>query len=93
MDIWNREEHTQIQENRILLEKASIMVSKKAYGFIGQVIDRVLQDWGLGDVQSEDGDLGCGPQGASAGDKGVSVLEYPALTRYTQQVAYRVSRY
>ena len=83
----------QIQENRILLEKASVTISKKAYGFIGQAIDRVLQDWRLKDVQSEDGDRGRGPQGASAGDKGVSVLKYPALTRYTQQVAYRVSRY
>ena len=90
MDTWNREEHKQVQENRILLERASVMISRKAYGLIGQAIEKTLQDWGLGDIQSEDGDLGRGPQGASASEKGVSVLEYPALARYTQQVAYRV---
>ena len=74
----------QIQDNRILLDKASIFISQKAYGFIGQAIERVLQDWKLGVIQSEDGDLGRGPQGASAGEKGVSVLEYQALARYTQ---------
>ena len=64
----------QIQENRILLEKASIMISQKAYGFIGQAIERTLQDWRLGAVQSEDGDFGRAPRGASAGEKGVSLL-------------------
>ncbi len=83
----------QIQENRILLEKASIMISQKAYGFIGHAIERTLQDWRLGAIQSEDGDLGRAPRGAFAGEKGVSVLEYPNLTKYTQQVASRVSRY
>jgi hypothetical protein len=63
----------QIQENRLLLEKASVIISQKAYGFIGQAIERTLQDWRLGDIQSEDGDLGRGPRGASAGEKGVSV--------------------
>ena len=63
----------QIQENRILLEKASIMISQKAYGFIGQAIERTLQDWRLGAIQSEDGDLGRAPRGAFAGEKGVSV--------------------
>ena len=62
----------QIQENRILLEKASIMVSKKAYGFIDQAIERTLQVWRLGAIQSEDGDLGRAPRGAFAGEKGVS---------------------
>ena len=93
LDTWNQEEHMQIQENRMLLEKVSIMISQKAYGFIGQAIERTLHDWGYGDIQSDDGDLGRGPQGAFASNKGVSVLEYPDLTRYTQQVAYRVSRY
>jgi len=64
----------QIQENRLLLEKASSMISQKAHGFIGQAIERTLQDWRLGAIQSEDGDLiGRGPRGASAGEKGVSV--------------------
>ena len=93
LDTWNREEYKQIQESRTLLERASVMTSRKAYGLIGQAIEKTLQDWGLGDIQSEDGDLGRGPQGASVGAKEVSVLEYPALARYTQQVAYRVSRY
>ncbi len=75
----------QIQENRLLLEKA--------YGFIGEAIERTLQGWRLGSIQSEDGDLGRSPRGASTGEKRVSVLEYPALTRYTQQLVYRVSRY
>ena len=83
----------QIQENRILLEKASITISQKAYGLIGQAMERTLEDWRLKDIQSEDGDLGRGPRGASAGEEGVSVLKYPALVRYTHQMAHRVSRY
>ena len=93
LDTWNREERMQIQENRILLEKASTMISQKAYGFIGQAIERTLRDWRDGDNQLDDEDLGRGPQAAFVGDKGVSVLEYANLTRYTQQVAFRVSRY
>jgi len=93
LDTWNREEHSQIQENRLLLEKASAMISQKAYGFIGQAIEKTLQDWRLGDIYSEDGDLGRGPRGAFADEKGVSVLEYPVLIRYTHQVACRASRY
>ena len=90
---WNREKQIQIQENRILLEKASIMISQKAYGFIDQAIERTLRDWRDRDIQSNDEDLDRDPQGAFVVDKGVGVLEYPDLTRYTQQVAYRVSRY
>ena len=92
MDTWNREEHDQIQENLVLLEKEVVIISQKADESIGQAIERILQDWRLGDIQSEDGDLGRGPRGAFAGE-GVSVLEYPTLTRYTQQVVNRVSRY
>ena len=77
----------------MLLERASIMISQKAYGFIGQAIERTLQDWRLGAIQSEDGDLGRAPRGASAGEKGVSVLEYPGLTKYTHQVAHKMLRY
>ena len=87
LDTWNQEEHVQIQENRSLLEKASIYISQKAYKSIGQAIETTLKDWKLGDIQSEDADLGRDPKGASAGDKGdkeVSVVEYPALTRRTQ---------
>ena len=79
----------QIRENRVLLEKASRIISQRAYRCIDQAIERTLKDWRLGDIQSEDGDLGR----ASSDDKGVSVVEYPALTRPAQQVAYRVSRY
>jgi len=92
LDDWNREEHMQIQENRLLLEKASLMISQKAYGLIGQAIERTLQDWRLGDIQSEDRDLGRGPRGASAGEKGVSVLETSRFDRCTQQVGYRALR-
>ena len=63
----------QIQENRLLLEMESVIISQKAYGFIGHAIERTLQDWRLGDIQSEDEDLGRGSRSASAGDKGVSV--------------------
>jgi len=63
----------QIQENLLLIEKASSMISQKAHGFIGQVIERTLQDWRLGNIQSEDRDLGRGPGDTSAGEKGVSV--------------------
>jgi hypothetical protein len=76
----------QIQENRLLLEKVWVIISNKAYGFIGQAIEKTLQD-------SQLGDLGRGPRGAVAGEKGVSVLGYPALTRYTQQVPCRALRY
>jgi len=61
----------QIQENRLLLEKASSMISQKAYGFIGQAIEKTLHDWRLENIQSGDGDPGRGPRGASAGEKGV----------------------
>jgi len=84
LDTWKREEHMQIQENRLLLEKASSIISQKADGLIGQAIEKTLQDWRLGAIQSEDGDLGRGPRGASAGEKGVSVEGHPALTRCTQ---------
>ena len=64
----------EIQDNRHLLEKASVVISQKAYGFIGQAIERTLQYWRLGDIQSEDGDLGRGPRAASAHEKGVRVF-------------------
>ena len=83
----------QIQGNHLLLEKASVMISQKAYGFIGQVIESTLRNWRLGAIQSEGSGLGRGPRGALAGEKGVSVLDYFNLTRYTQQVAYRASGY
>ena len=82
----------QIQEYRLLLNRASVMISQKAYVLIGQAIERTLQDWKAGDIESEDGDLGRDLR-SSASEKGVSVLEYPTLIRYAQQVAYRVSRY
>ena len=63
----------QIQDNRQLLERASSMISQKAYGYIRQAIDRTLQDWRLGDIRSEDRDPGRGPRGAPAGENGVSV--------------------
>ena len=81
----------QIQDNRHLLEKASAMISQKAYTFVGQAIERTLQDWRLGDIQSEDGDFGRGPRGAFAGEKGVSV-DF-AWVIYTQWVPYRASRF
>jgi len=75
LDTWNREEHRQIQENRQLLERASVTISQKAYTFVNQAIERTLQDWRLGDINSDDGGLGRGPQGASADEKGgVKVL-------------------
>ena len=83
----------QIQDNRHLLEKASTMISQKAYTFVGQAIDKTLQDWGLGDIQSEDGDFVRGRRGGFAGERGVSMLEYSAWMRYTQRVPYSVARF
>ena len=93
LDTWNREEYGQMVDNRTLLDKASRMLSQKAYGFIGQATDRILQDWRYGDIQSEDADRDRGPQGASAGEKRVSALEYLDLTKYTYQVTHRMLRY
>ena len=95
LETWNREEQLEVQENRQMLEKASGMISQRAHGFIGQAIERTLRQWRLGAIESEDGDLGLGraPRGASAGEKGVSVLEYPTLARCTKHVAFRVSRF
>jgi hypothetical protein len=59
----------QIRENRLLLEEASVIISQKAYGFIGQAIEKTLQAWRPGDIHR---DLGHGPRGASASE-GVSV--------------------
>jgi hypothetical protein len=75
LDTWNREEHVQIQENRQLLERASVMISQKAYTFVNQAIERTLQDWKLGGINSGDGSLGRGPRSAAAGEKEVKALE------------------
>ena len=83
----------QIQDNRHLLEKASTMISQKAYTFVGQAIERTLQDWRLGDIQPEDGEYIRGRRGGFTGEKGVSMLEYPAWMRYTQRVPYRAARF
>lgn len=64
----------QVQESLQPLERVSVMISQKAHGFIGQAIERTLQNWGLGDIQSEHGDPGHCPRGASAGEKGVSAV-------------------
>jgi hypothetical protein len=90
LDTWRREEHRQILENRQLLERASEMISQKAYGFIDQAIEKTLQDWRLGDIHSEDGHIGRGP---SAGEKWVNMLGYSAWTGYAEPVAYRASKF
>jgi len=76
LDTWNQEEQVEIQENRLLLEKVATFISQKAYGSIGEAIERTLKDRGFGGVP----DLGRGRRGGSAGEKGVSVLEYRTLT-------------
>ena len=83
----------QIRENRMLVEKASVIISQKAYTLVGQAIEKILQDWKLRDTQAEDGGLGREPRGAFASEQGVSVLGYPARTRQTELVPYRVSRF
>ena len=82
-----------ILNNRQLLEKASVMISQKAHTFVGQAIERTLQDWKLGNIQSKDGGIGRAPRGAFAGKKVVSVLEYSSWTRCTELVPYRASRF
>ena len=93
LETWNREEHMQIRENRVLVERASVIISQKAYTSVGQAIERTLRDRRLRDVQLEDEKPGRGPRGASAGEKGVSVLGHPAWTRCTEQVPYRAPRF
>jgi hypothetical protein len=75
----------QIQENRQLLERASMMISQKAYTFVNQAIERTLQDWRLGDINSDDGGFGRAPRGASADEKGVRALEVLVSTIHANQ--------
>jgi hypothetical protein len=72
----------QIQENRQLLERASVMISQKAYTFINQATERTLQDWRLGGSNSDDGR---GPRVASTSDKGVRALEVLVSTIHANQ--------
>jgi len=65
----------QILDNCQLLEKVLARTSQNVYTFVRQVIERTLQDWRLGDIQSEDGDIGRGPRGAFAGEKGVLTVK------------------
>ena len=66
LDTWKSQEYAQIQENRQLLKRTSGVISKKAPGFVDQVIENTLKDLKLGDIQSAAGDLGRSP---SAGGK------------------------
>ena len=79
LETWNGEEYKQIRENRVLVEKASAIISQKAYTLVGQAIDKTLRNCGLGviDRRSEDGERSRGSLGASAGENEVSVLGYP----------------
>ena len=94
-DTWHGEEYKQIRENRTLVEKASAMISQKAYTSVGQAIDKTLQNCGLGviDRPSEDRGRSRGSLGDSAGEKEVSVLGYPAWMRLTERVPHRVPRF
>ena len=88
LETWNGEEYKQVRENRTLVEKASAIISQKAYTLVGQAIDKTLRNGGLGviDRRSEDGKRSRGSLGASAGENEVSVLGYPAWMRRTERV-------
>ena len=64
----------QIQENRTLLEKGLLIFEQRAYGLIGQAIQRALRLCGIEGISSEVGERGRGPRGAFVGEKDVSVL-------------------
>ena len=70
----------------MLIEKASEIISQKAYTLVDQAIEITLQKWKLRDTQ-------VGPRGAFAGEQGVGVLVYPTRTRYAEQVPCRVPRF
>ena len=54
LNTWNREQHSHIQENWQLLERASDKIVQKAHGSINQAIAKTLQDHKLGDIQLEE---------------------------------------
>jgi hypothetical protein len=48
------DQHSKIQNNRQLLERASVAIVQKAHALVNQAIEKTLQDWKLGEIQSED---------------------------------------
>ena len=76
----------QIQENRTLLEKGSVIFSQRAYGLIGQATQGALRNCGIEGILSEVGERGRGPRGAFVDNKDVSVLGYYAWVRCTERV-------
>ena len=90
LDTWNREEYKQIQESRALLEKASAIISQKAYTLVGQAIEKTLRNCAIEGILSEVGERGRGPRGAFVDEQDVSVLGYYASARRTERVQHRV---
>jgi DNA repair exonuclease SbcCD ATPase subunit len=75
LNVWDEEEHEQMNDAHQLLARASSMISQKAYGFINKTINKTLQDWQLGGVHVEDADTDDRSQrGPSYGEMGVSHL-------------------
>jgi len=83
----------QIYESCRRLDRASIIASQTSHKFVEAVVEKTLQDWGLGDIQSKGRNGGRGPQGASIRKEGVSVLVCSACTRCAEREVYRVSRF
>ena len=65
LETWKGQEDLQIQENRQLLERASTLISDKAYGFMNKAIENTWKNCKLGIIQPADGNL------ASAGGRQV----------------------
>ena len=58
LETWKGQEDMQIQENRQLLERASTLMSNKAYEFINKAIESTLKSCKFGIIQSVDGNAG-----------------------------------
>ena len=80
----------QIRENRARVERASALISQKAYKLVGQAIDKTLRNCGIEGILSEVGERGRGPRSVFVGEQDVSVLRYYASVTRTESVAYRV---
>ena len=87
LDTWKSQEYTHIQKNRLLLERASGIILKKAAEFIGKVIEGTLGDWNLGDIHG-DGNLG---RHGAMGEKKVCQRVRPST--YADKVTHREARF
>ena len=62
LDTWDLREQEQVDKSRRQLQNACTFISRKADGFVQPALERVLQQWGLVDRES-DNDMST-PRGA-----------------------------